>query len=203
MVFELGSDSATAGADHDKANDRTPTIYQAAALAGATVGLTSSRRARVLGANDRVRLDYRLRARGQKDLREILKIPNGDFVAAADVTPVVTKSQTAAPAVKTFTDHRRLLDLKDLDAVIVASPLHCHGRHFIDTIAAGKDLYSEKTMTWSIEEAEACRKRRCAVGSRCSDRAASTRARARSPMPGNGSRAAWPQDYARRILDEP
>jgi predicted dehydrogenase len=47
-----------------------------------------------------------------------------------------------------------MLDLKDLDAVIVASPLHCHSRHALDTIAAGKDLYIEKTMTWSIDEAE-------------------------------------------------
>jgi len=38
----------------------------------------------------------------------------------------------------------------------VASPLHLHARHFLDTVAAGKDLYSEKTMTWSIPEAEQC-----------------------------------------------
>jgi predicted dehydrogenase len=40
--------------------------------------------------------------------------------------------------------------------VIVASPLHIHARHFLDTLAAGKDLYSEKTMTWSIPEADKC-----------------------------------------------
>jgi predicted dehydrogenase len=46
--------------------------------------------------------------------------------------------------------------MKDIDAVIVASPLHIHARHFLDTLAAGKDLYSEKTMTWSVPEAEQC-----------------------------------------------
>ena len=46
--------------------------------------------------------------------------------------------------------------MKDLDGVIVASPLHIHARHFLDTLAAGKDLYTEKTMTWSIPEAEQC-----------------------------------------------
>ena len=65
--------------------------------------------------------------------------------------------QIAAPGAKGFNDHRRLLDMKDVDAVLVATPLHCHARHFLDTIAAGKDLYCEKTMTWSIEEADACR----------------------------------------------
>jgi predicted dehydrogenase len=46
--------------------------------------------------------------------------------------------------------------MKDIDGVIVATPLHLHARHFLDTIAARKDLYSEKTMTWSIPEAEQC-----------------------------------------------
>src|SRR6266850_5726287 len=129
-----------------------------ATLAGATIGLASYATSRVLGANDRVRVGIiGCGARGQEDLREVLKIPNVDFVAAADVyTRRHDEARQLAPAVKTFTDHRRLLDLKDLDAVIVASPLHCHARHFVDTIAAGKDLYCEKTMTWSIAEAEAC-----------------------------------------------
>ena len=121
-----------------------------ATLAGASIGLASFATSRVLGANDRVRVGIiGCGARGQEDLRELLKLPNVDFGAAADVyTRRHDEARQISPAVKTFTDHRRLLDLKDLDAVIVASPLHCHARHFIDTIAAGKDLYSEKTMTW-------------------------------------------------------
>src|SRR5581483_4373698 len=67
------------------------------------------------------------------------------------------EAKRIAPGVKTYGDHRQLLDSKDVDAVIVATPLHCHARHFQDVLAAGKDLYCEKTMTWSIEEAEACR----------------------------------------------
>ena len=61
-----------------------------------------------------------------------------------------------APGIQTLDDHRRLLDRKDLDAIIVASPLHTHARHFLDVVSAGKDLYAEKTMTWSIPEAELC-----------------------------------------------
>src|SRR5438128_6829738 len=129
-----------------------------AALAGAAIGLASST-SRVLGANDRVRLGIiGCGARGQEDLRDALKLPNVEFVAAADVyNRRLEEAKRLAPGVKTFTDHRRLLDLKEVDAVIVASPLHCHARHFLDTVAAGKDLFCEKTMTWSIEEAESCR----------------------------------------------
>ncbi|MBI1873372.1 MAG: Gfo/Idh/MocA family oxidoreductase [Acidobacteria bacterium] len=116
---------------------------------------------RVLGANDRIRLGMiGPGARGQELLGQLLKLPNAnaELVAIADVfTGRHDEVRRLVPGVKAFTDHRRLLDLKDVDAVIVASPLHCHARHFLDSIAAGKDLYSEKTMTWSIPEAEACR----------------------------------------------
>ena len=128
--------------------------YAATTAAVAAVLPTS----RVLGANDRVRLGIiGFGARGREDVRDALNVPNVEFVAAADVfSRRLEEAKVLAPGVKTFTDHRRLLDLKELDAVLVASPLHCHARHFLDTVAAGKDLFCEKTMTWSIEEAERC-----------------------------------------------
>jgi len=66
--------------------------------------------------------------------------------------------RSKVPNIQTFDDHRRLLEQKDIDAVIIASPLHIHARHFLDSLAASKDVYSEKTMTWSIPEAEDCLK---------------------------------------------
>jgi predicted dehydrogenase len=114
--------------------------------------------AHVLGAGDRVRLGIiGPGARGQELMKEFLKCPNAEFVAAADVfTRRLEEAKKLVPSLKTFDDHRRLLDSKEVDAVIVATPLHCHARHFLDTLAAGKELYCEKTMTWSIAEAEAC-----------------------------------------------
>src|SRR5260370_28975076 len=112
----------------------------------------------VLGANDRVRVGMiGVGNRGQELLRQVISVPNTQLVAIADVyTRRHDEAKKMAPGIQTFDDHRRLLDMKDLDAVIVASPLHCHARHFLDTLAAGKDLYSEKTMTWSIAEADQC-----------------------------------------------
>jgi predicted dehydrogenase len=133
------------------------------AAAGAALGLaypmSGLRAGRVLGANDRVRLGIiGAGARGQDLMNEFLSVANVEFVAVADAyTRRHDEAKHLAPGMKSFDDHRRVLDLKDVDAVIVATPLHCHARHFLDTIAAGKDLYSEKTMTWSIEEADACR----------------------------------------------
>jgi predicted dehydrogenase len=129
-------------------------IKQAAATA-AVATLPSSH---VLGANDRVRLGIiGPGARGQELMKEFLKVENAEFVAAADVyTRRHDEVKKLAPNIQTFTDYRRLLDLKDVDAVIVATPLHCHTVHFLAALSAGKDLFCEKTMTWSIEEAESC-----------------------------------------------
>src|SRR5467141_43126 len=113
---------------------------------------------RVLGANDRVRVGMiGVGGRGQELLKQVLGTPNAQLVAIADIyTRSRDEAKRMAPGIQTLDDHGRLLDMKDIDAVIVASPLHIHARHFLDTLAAGKDLYSEKTMTWSVSEAEQC-----------------------------------------------
>jgi predicted dehydrogenase len=113
---------------------------------------------RVLGANDRVRVGMiGVGGRGQELLKQVLEVQNAQLVAIADVyTRRHEEAKKMAPGIQTLDDHRRLLDMKDIDAVIVATPLHIHSRHFHEVLAAGKDLYSEKTMTWSIPEAEQC-----------------------------------------------
>jgi predicted dehydrogenase len=114
--------------------------------------------ARVLGANDRVRVAIvGVGSRGQELLRQALATPGLQVVAAADVyTRRFDEAKKLAPGLETFGDHRQVLDRKDIDGILVATPLHIHARHFLDTLAAGKDLYSEKTLTWSIPEAEQC-----------------------------------------------
>src|SRR5437763_1141188 len=117
----------------------------------------ASASARVLGANDRVRVGMiGVGARGQDLLIQLLAVKSAELVAVADIySRRLDEAAHLVPGVRKFRDHRQLLD-SDLDGVIVASPLHLHARHFLDTIAAGKDLYCEKTMTWSIPEAEQC-----------------------------------------------
>jgi predicted dehydrogenase len=90
-------------------------------------------------------------------LKQVLELRDIQLVAIADVySRRREEAKKAAPEIQTLDDHRRLLDMHDIDGVIVASPLHIHARHFMDTLAAGKDLYAEKTMTWSIPEADQC-----------------------------------------------
>jgi predicted dehydrogenase len=136
-------------------NTRRDFIKQAAVGAAAVLAYPS---ANVLGANDRVRVGMiGVGGRGQDLLHEILEVPNAQVVAIADVyTRRWDEAKKIAPGIEAMGDYRRLLERKDIDTVIVASPLHIHARHFVDTLAAGKDLYSEKTLAWSIPEAEEC-----------------------------------------------
>jgi len=136
-------------------NSRREFIEQAALGAAALLVYPS---ARVLGASDRVRVGMiGVGGRGQDLLEQILEVPRVDLVAIADIySRRRDEAKTLAPGIRTLDDHRRLLDMKDIDGIVVASPLHIHARHFLDTLAAGKDLYCEKAMTWSIPEAQEC-----------------------------------------------
>lgn len=111
--------------------------------------LAASAAARVHGANDRIRLGViGTGGRGQYLMKELAKIGGVDFVAVCDVYDVrMDRAAELAPTpVKKYADHRRVLDLKDIDAVIVATPDHWHGPIAVDAARAGKDIYVEKPM---------------------------------------------------------
>jgi predicted dehydrogenase len=113
---------------------------------------------RALGANDRIRIGLiGAGDRGLQDLNDALKQPNIEFVAVADVySRRRDYAKSHWPNIETYDDPMRLLDRKDIDAVINATPLHLHTKYFLAALSAGKDLYSEKTMTWDIPEAVTC-----------------------------------------------
>ena len=127
-----------------------------AALGGAA--FLAAPTSKVLGANDRVQVGIiGAGARGTDLLEQLSHVPNAELVAIADAySRHRDEARRFGNRAQTFDDHRRLLELKELDAVIVATPLHLHAQHFVDALGAGKDLYCEKTMTWSIQEAEQC-----------------------------------------------
>jgi predicted dehydrogenase len=138
--------------------DTSRRAFLGSAVAGAFAG-TALATPRVIGANDRIRIGIiGAGSRGQADLKAAIAVPNVECVAMADVyTRRHDEVRKFVPNVQAYTDYRKLLDRKDIDAVIIATPLHLHAVHFLAGLQAGKDLYSEKTMTWSIPEAVQCR----------------------------------------------
>lgn len=63
------------------------------------------------------------------------------------------QAKEIAPKAEVYHDFRKLLERKDLDAVVIATPDHWHAPMAIQAMEAGKDLYLEKPMTLTIEEA--------------------------------------------------
>ena len=95
---------------------------------------------------------------GFTDLRAHLKLPNVNCVALADVDQRVLDKRSAevkeltGKTPETYTDYRKLLDNKDVDAVIIGTPDHWHCLILIDACKAGKHVYVEKPLGNSVEE---------------------------------------------------
>jgi len=108
-----------------------------------------------LGANDRIIMGIiGSGGRGRGLMRSCKQDKAVEFVAVCDVwEPMIQAGmKMAGPNAKPYWDHRKLLEQKGIDAVIIGSPEHLHGVHLIDSVNAGKDAYCEKPMSHSIEE---------------------------------------------------
>jgi predicted dehydrogenase len=127
-------------------------------MAGGIAG-TIAAPASVLGANDRIRLALiGAGARGIDLAREAMGCPNTEFVAFADVyNDRLDQAIKLAPNARTCLDYHYLLDNKDIDAVLIATPQHLHAAQLIAALECGKHVYAEKTLAFSVEEAKRAR----------------------------------------------
>jgi predicted dehydrogenase len=106
---------------------------------------------------------------GQYLLGSFLGLPQAQIVALCDVDQIrlnrakqTVENQYANQkglekyrGCKTYGDFRELLENKDIDAVIIATPEHWHGICAVRAAEAGKDIYCEKPLAYSIEEGKA------------------------------------------------
>jgi len=81
----------------------------------------------------------------------------GDFLAVCDVdkgraAKAKDDRHIGKGKADGYEDYRKLLDRKDIDAVIIGTPDHWHTRICIDAMKAGKDVYCEKPLTLTIDE---------------------------------------------------
>ena len=122
-----------------------------------TVAVAAFPGGRALGANDRIRVGgIGVGGRGAFIVRTVARAGGTEIVALCDVYEPRLRAakERLAPGAAEYADYRRLLDRKDIDAVVIGSPDHWHVPMTIDAVKAGKDVYVEKPVSHSIEEGE-------------------------------------------------
>lgn len=119
----------------------------------ASTALTAVSYSNILGANERLSVALiGCGARGGQLQPHFQKL-NGPLTAVCDLWRTrAEKAQALVPGARLFDDHRKLLEMPGLDAVIVATSDHWHARIAIDAMHAGKDVYVEKPLTRTIQE---------------------------------------------------
>jgi predicted dehydrogenase len=117
--------------------------------------LTAASYGRILGANDRIGLGVvGTGGRGTYVMTRFQAFQDCEVRALCDVyAKRIDDAQAKAPNTKTFGDHRKLLELKEVDAVLVGTPDHWHAAVAIDAMNAGKDVYTEKPLCRTRDEA--------------------------------------------------
>jgi len=94
---------------------------------------------------------------GERHITRLLELP--EYVQITAVCDVYTKwlsEQASRTGADSYQDYRKLLEAKNVDAVLIATPDHWHAKMCVDAADAGKDIYCEKPMThWrDLQEAK-------------------------------------------------
>ena len=111
-----------------------------------------------MGANERVNVALiGCGGRGRLLANLFKQTPNASITALCDVydAQVAGARDAASEGARTFTDFRRVLEQKDIDAVVVATPDHWHALIAIAACQAGKDAYVEKPLAHNVKESRA------------------------------------------------
>ncbi len=142
-------------------------IGRAAVGAGIAAAATSASYARIIGANERVNIGFLgcgARSSGHRRMVEMsIKDKNLGVVAVCDLWSVNREKAAAdcrkrfGAEVKQFKYSEEMLKMPGLDAVMIATGDHQHGRLLAEVVGAGKDCYCEKPMALDVEEAKLAR----------------------------------------------
>jgi predicted dehydrogenase len=156
---------------NDKSYDRRDFLRQASAVgaalttAGSALAKSGSSKSsgrsdsRVLGANDRINIAViGTGGRGSGDAKKFADVGAADnscqVVAIADCYQKrVNANKEALKIQDGYLDYREILNRKDVDAVVIATPDHWHARIALEAMDHGKDVYVEKPMCHTIAEA--------------------------------------------------
>jgi len=138
-------------------------------LTTAALGLPQFLRSGVLaanaqpGANDRIGIGFiGMGRQASALLRDLLRLPAARLVAVTDLHQERARKVAQEQGIAAVDDYRRLLERKDVEAIVTATPGHWHALVSIACCQAGKDVYCEKPLSLTVREgrlmAQAARK---------------------------------------------
>jgi predicted dehydrogenase len=110
---------------------------------------------KILGANDRIRMGYiGVGNRGDQVHDAFLEHGDQQTVAVCDLRDDYMEfaAKKAHTQPKKYKDYHKLLEDKDVDAVVIATPDHWHALMLVDACHAGKDVYVEKPLSLTVRE---------------------------------------------------
>lgn len=128
------------------------------AIVGSSTDMLAKSYSRIIGANERLNIGVigcgGMANNHMNALMKMKKSDNIDIVAVSDIYSNrldKAKEKTKAQGIK---EYKKLLDQKDIDYVLIATPEHWHYQMTLDAIDAGKHIYVEKPMTHTIPQAK-------------------------------------------------
>ena len=114
---------------------------------------------KIIGANDRIKFGViGCKGMGWSDMRSILSHDGTDCIAICDVDDRVLEQRSSdvkkltGKKPKVYKDYRKLLENKDVDAVVIGTPDHWHCLMLVHALEAGKHIYCEKPISNSVKE---------------------------------------------------
>ncbi len=163
--------------DQTKQNRREFIAKSTITTAGISMGfnaMSAENQSRILGANDKIRMGFiGIGNRGSQLLELFMQNKDVEIAALCDIyEPYLQRDRSKVeprwlanmggsipqmgekfPVKPTlYSDYRKLLEDKSIDAVCIATPDHWHAIQMIDAVKAGKDVYVEKPLTQTIKE---------------------------------------------------
>jgi predicted dehydrogenase len=134
---------------------RRELLKRATALGAGSLVAAGARAGQAVAASDRIRVGMiGVGNFGTMNMRDFVANPDVEVVAVCDVWKTNLDKAVAATGGKArpYKEYRKLLEAKDIDAVVVTTPEQWHAIMAIDACDAGKDVYVEKPCAHHIRE---------------------------------------------------
>jgi predicted dehydrogenase len=125
---------------------------------GTNLNMPAGSYSRIIGANERLNIGViGCGGMANSHMEALVKMQQSDNIQITAVCDIYTKRLDKAKELtgaQAFSNYKELLQRKEIDYVLIATPEHWHYQMTLDAISAGKHIYVEKPMTHTIEQAK-------------------------------------------------